>query len=118
MIPKSKWVWYGFSGHSAAGGFCAYHLCTRIGNLLVSTVGAYFPDRESLMESLGAGPRDYYETMVFECHGEDACGNPNRMGSEILVERYERSLTAEHGHRFFCKQAALGKIQVEDTDEK
>ena len=70
MVPKSEWVWYGYPGHLCVGRRCAYHLSTRIGSYLVSTVGAYYPLGSGKMETIGGGEADYFETMVFHCEGE------------------------------------------------
>ena len=110
MTPKNEWVWYGFAGHLSVSKRCAYHLCTRIGDRLVSTVGAFFPDRNSPMEPIGVSPDSYYETMVFECHGEDEHGNPARATEVLLVRYYADSLDAERGHREICERAARGEI--------
>ena len=111
MIPKSKWVWYGYAGHLCVSRRCAYHLCTKIGNRLVSTVGAYFPNDK--MEFIGSNPEHYYETMVFECDGEDSGGNPNILSlNELERKRYTESLTAELGHRDTCYRIAEGQEDV------
>ena len=101
MIPKSEWVWYGFAGHLCVSRRCAYHLCTRIGNRLVSTVGAYFFNDDKMQPI--AGPNDFYETMVFECSGEDKHGNPFLDSlSELERHVYGGSVAAELGHRNIC----------------
>jgi hypothetical protein len=54
VIPQDKWKWFGNAGHLICSHDCRFHLCTLIGNVLVSTVGQYFPDatvREILAES-------------------------------------------------------------------
>ena len=77
-----------------------------IGNRLVSTVGAFYPDWDREIESI-AGPDAYYETMVFECDGEDNGGNPNILScGELECERYKGSLAAEQGHRDACYRIA------------
>lgn len=105
-IPKSKWVWYGYAGHLVVSTRCAYHLTTRIGNFLVSTVGHYIPRGQDNMESIGAGKHDYFETMVFNCLGEDKVGNPIINGSELSCIRYKTSNLAELGHRHQCDKVA------------
>ena len=109
MIPKDQWVWYGFAGHFIGGHSCAYHLCTRIGNKVISTVGAYYPRSQEEMVTLGIGPEDYYETMIFECDGEDENGNPNiHVFTELERHMYGDSLKAEQGHRAICDRIAKG----------
>jgi len=110
MIPKSEWVWYGFPGHFICGKRCVYHLCTRIGNRLVSTVGAYYPNGlDKPPEPVGGGDKDFFKTMVFECGGEDDDGNPNVTDWRGLnCVRYETSIEAEAGHRKICRNVAEG----------
>lgn len=106
-IPADEWVWYGFAGHFIAGSRCRYHLCTRIGGYLVSTLGAYYPEGATKAEPIGAGVKSLYETMVFHCDGETEGGDPNVISySEIDSQRYATSLAAEHGHREFCRRYA------------
>lgn len=106
IIPKSEWVWYGYPGHLIVAKRCAYHLCTRIGNKLVSTVGAFYPNHHSSMETIGSGEDDYFETMVFECPGEDKHGDPQQ-GEQLSCVRYKTSIEAEKGHRAACILVAI-----------
>ncbi len=41
----AEWIWYGHAGHFICSRWCRYHLCTNVGNYLVSTVGEYWPER-------------------------------------------------------------------------
>jgi hypothetical protein len=45
----SEWKWFGSAGHLCVGHDCRFHLCTLIGEHLISTVGEYWPDREVRM---------------------------------------------------------------------
>ena len=91
LISQAEWEWFGHAGHFICGQWCRFHLCTKVGKYLISTVGEYVPDegvREILartrgitltgrgddrlrdymnkigFEPLGAGT-ETYETMVF-----------------------------------------------------
>jgi len=111
MIPKSEWVWYGFACHFIGSRNCEYHLGTRIGNRLISTVGAYNPHEEESYVALGLDEDSFFETMIFECGGEDEHGNPIVPNwIELYVERYSESLNAERGHRALCERVAKGEI--------
>ena len=104
-IEKEDWVWYGHACHLVVGRRCAYHLGTRVGEYLISTVGAFHPSHNSEMETIGSGEDDYYETMIFECDGEDEHGNPNIISwSEIGVIRYGTSEEAKEGHHILCNK--------------
>lgn len=106
MIPESEWIWYGFAGHFCCSYQCRYHLCTRIGNYLVSTIGAYFPDAYLPMERIGPDPGDLYETIVFTCNGEDADGNPIQGSRESAATRSTTSSEARGIHREACRHMA------------
>lgn len=41
----SEWNWFGHAGHFICGQSCRFHLCTQVGDFLVSTVGEYWPER-------------------------------------------------------------------------
>lgn len=46
-MTRDKWKWYGNAGHLCVGYDCRFHLCTKVGPWLVSTVGQYWPSRSS-----------------------------------------------------------------------
>lgn len=91
FVPVEEWKWFGNAGHLCVADRCRFHLCTQVGEFLVSTVGEYVPDsatceilaacrkivlegkgnarrvrwlRQNGYEKLGAGDGTY-ETMVF-----------------------------------------------------
>lgn len=95
MIPPRDWEWFGHPGHFICAKDCRFHLCTRVGGFLVSTVGELFPSegvREILARSRGivlegrgdereasymrqVGYQDIgldrkYETMAFKLNGK------------------------------------------------
>lgn len=45
-IPASEWVWFGHPAHFIGGFDCRFHMATKIGNYIVSTVGEYLPEHE------------------------------------------------------------------------
>jgi hypothetical protein len=107
MISQAEWVWYGYAGHLIVGKRCAYHLCTRIGKYLISTVGHYLPKQNDKIETIGAGDKSFFETFVFNCDGEEESGDPKILSYEQMdSERYEKSIEAERGHRAFCLKYA------------
>ena len=110
MINESEWVWYGYAGHLCVGRRCAYHLCTRIGNRLVSTVGHYLPKNEDKMEAIGAGSDSNFETMIFAVDGDEESGDPSITSYEELdCRRYATSIDAERGHRQLCLVVAAAQ---------
>lgn len=47
MIAPEKWQHFGTAGHFICAAWCRFHLCTKVGDYLVSTVGQYWPERGS-----------------------------------------------------------------------
>ena len=109
-IPKSKWKWYGYAGHFIGGKSCSYHLSTRIGKYLVSTIGDYRPfGKRGERETLGSDDDSWFETYVFRCDGESEHGDPILASwAEIDGERYAVSIEAERGHYRYCEKYASG----------
>lgn len=40
-----NWKWFGNAGHLIVSDNCRFHLCTKVGKYLISTVGQYWPVR-------------------------------------------------------------------------
>lgn len=110
LIPREKWEWFGSPGHLIVANDCRFHLCTLVGQWLVSTVGEWLPDssswrnyakaqgvvlegrgdalRADFLEKVGfldIGAGRKYETMVFpageRCSRENCgCGMPTAAG--------------------------------------
>lgn len=45
MIPREEWEWFGHAGHLIVARWCRFHMATKVGDYLVSTVGEYWPER-------------------------------------------------------------------------
>lgn len=103
-IERGEWQWFGNAGHFICGNDCRFHLFTRVGDYLISTVGEYWPDSQvrkihanfhdpewlranahlkgyhfdaAYRERFGFEKIGYdrtYETMVFRMGGECECG--------------------------------------------
>lgn len=79
-----KRVDLGCPGHFIAVDSCRFRRHTQIGDKWrVSTVGDYFPPplrgEKRTRETIGSGPKDFFETMVFETTGQperenEGCG--------------------------------------------
>ncbi len=126
IIPQSEWEWFGTPGHFICGHWCRFHLCTKVGGWLISTVGAYvhpgygggteIREREWLNENWPGediGVNRKYETMVFRC-GERCvvkkcgCNMPEIVGSEEDSRGYNVAGEAAVGHLELClKYAAV-----------
>ena len=46
-VEQKDWQWFGHAGHFICAHWCRFHLCTKVGDYLVSTVGEYWPERSS-----------------------------------------------------------------------
>ncbi len=110
-IPRGEWKWYGFPGHYMYAHRCSYHLNTRIGAFLISTVGAMRNETgDAYAPLLFCGESTFFETLVFDCDGEDKFGNPIlKSMSAIDEEYYSESMHAERGHYKMCDRYAEGK---------
>lgn len=138
-MKRGQWEWFGNAGHLIVGNYCRFHLCTKVGRYLVSTVGQYFPDsrvREIFAQSIGvklegigdARCADYmkkigyeeigfertYETMVFlagePCTANGCdCGLPAIKGENLDMAGYNDSGSATKGHMEMCEKWARKK---------
>lgn len=107
-IPKDKWTWYGTSGHYICAHRCLFHLCTKVGKYLVSTVGEMPSDpsdTDSSLVEIGIGRK--YETMVFRWKGickepDCRCGMPFIIPSEIEMLPANQRGDAAKNHYKAC----------------
>lgn len=124
MVPESEWRWFGLAGHFICGRWCRFHLCTAVGEYLISTVGLFVHPRRSVSREdtesdwLSQNPNGeeigcnrFYETMVFRCGKPcDApgckCGMPQHDGAELDFEGYQTVQDATEGHRRMCEKWA------------
>lgn len=134
-IPESKWEWYGNAGHFVCGRWCRFHLTTKVGNYVVSTVGEYIHPRHSggseqienewisknwPGEDIGYDRK--FETMVFTAVGQCkcGCGMPKHDGSELACRGYNDHESARKGHMELCHEFArnflgTGRLNSRDT---
>ena len=124
MIPPEAWRWFGTAGHFICGQWCRFHLCTQVGEYLISTVGEYVhPSYSGGSEAaeakwleknwpgadIGLGRK--YETMVFRagapCKEADCkCGQPAIGGAELGTRGYNNRADATRGHMELCREWA------------
>ena len=109
-IPTAEWEWLGYAAHLCVSNRCLFHLATRVGTFIVSTVGHYLPDAHSQPTSIGGGDSDLFETMVFRVNGvcTCGCGAPEHDGHELLTRRYATPKKANKGHLAVCRKVAEG----------
>ena len=131
-IPSSDWKWYGKSGHFICGEDCRFHLCTLVGEFLVSTVGEYLPQEHHhglpRAKSLTGLPlsdglsfwlrRRKYETMVFRAGPACKCGceQPTlASGRDLDFTAYNKAGDAARGHYAMCEKWAAKKLSDPDV---
>jgi hypothetical protein len=130
-IPQEEWQWFGTPGHLCVARDCRFHLCTKVGPWLVSTVGEWIPperDRdEAWLEEnwpgqevddaaldaedvIGFGRK--YETYVFKAGKPCAsakcgrCGLPAQGGPELDSMPANTTGDANRNHLAMCKKWA------------
>ncbi len=47
LHDRAEWEWFGSAGHLIVSQDCRFHLCTKVGPWLISTVGEWLPDSGS-----------------------------------------------------------------------
>lgn len=134
-VPKTEWRWFGHAGHYICADNCLFHLCTLVGEYLVSTIGELVPESEAreilaksrniVLEGIGdARKRDWlrkvgfaeiggrlYETMVFlagkPCDTPKCgCGLPTISGENLDFAGYNSAKDAADGHYAMCEKWA------------
>lgn len=117
-IPIHEWVWYGHAGHFICADSCLWHMNTKVGEYIISSVGEMLPTRERIKADRGeaakfhpVGAAGLYETMVFKATKTPrACGcYDTESGIELACRRYDTHEDATQGHMEFCHMAANGK---------
>lgn len=117
-IPVAEWEWYGSAAHFICGRWCRFHLATKVGPWLVSTIGEYVHPRHSggneQAEAMwmknnwpgeDVGLDRKYETMVFRADGEVCpcgCGLPLVDGDCLGFRGYNDAKSAREGHMAEC----------------
>ena len=114
MIEERDWKWFGFAGHFIGGNDCLFHLCTEVGEYLVSTVGDYRPfglEGRRQNESQEIGYNRLYETFVFSLENSElcSCGCGIRKPVEMLeIDSLPASdaTSARDNHMTMCRKYA------------
>ena len=111
MSDTREWKWFGGAGHFIGGTECRFHLCTLIGEYIVSTVGDYRPRGEQSEKPTPIGYQRTYETMAFRldkfCDAPGClCGMPLHDGRELDFAGYHCASDATAGHMEMCRRYA------------
>lgn len=131
MIPESEWHWFGWPKHFIGANDCAFHMATKIGDVIVSTVGDYrpydkfFDQKGNLLsqyetlrgiakrEPQEIGFRRFYETMTFkaiparcDCCDWEIDPSTEGYGGQTSEFGYLTASEAEKGHLKVCYEIA------------
>lgn len=127
-LTVDQWVWYGTPGHFIYADQCKFHMCTKVGKYLVSTVGEYFPHHRlkdddwkiehMFGDEIGVGR--LYETTVFKITGKceyEPCGCeiPIHNGDELGCIGANKAGDAAENHRTSCLE--FQELQNKDMNK-
>lgn len=114
--PIEKWQWFGVAGHFIGSSNCLFHMTTRIGKYLVSSVGEYFPfgvptNGWTWADVVEVGLGRKYETMVFKigkvCRDPECnCRRPEINPRELTMLPANRRGDAQKNHIKLCLEYA------------
>lgn len=121
-VPIEEWEWLGFPQHFIMADKCQFHLATKVGDWIVSTVGQLVTDDMDeekydvkqnpdgiYMKEVGAGR--FFETMVFKAQEAecDCCEWEIEVGNDrydFPKGAYQTAGEARNGHREICEYIA------------
>jgi hypothetical protein len=139
-VSVADWEWFGLAGHFICGDRCQFHMTTKVGTVVVSTIGRLLHDEGSREITAGvrgvklvgkgdARKADYmkkigfdevgfgrkFETMVFRTDGvcPCGCGLPSIIPSEIDFDSYNEDEAARLGHLAMCHKWSADKQSEE-----
>jgi len=131
MITEDKWEWDGFAKHFCGSRHCEFTMSTKIGDFVISTVGAYNvpdyvgksiiqPSKENkAWDSIGYDR--WFETFVFKAEKADCpCCEwvANTSGGELDSLCHETADEARKGHMEMCYRIAKGELDEQIEKEK
>ena len=110
-IPERDWEWLGHAGHYIMGHKCLFHLATKVGKYLISTVGdchlEISPNKIGEKIPVGSGAKEFFSTYVFKAGKKLACGCYGlKSVPEIEGKRCETSVEARILHMKYCNKYA------------
>lgn len=115
LYPEQYWEWQGLAGHFCGASKCVFRLRTKVGNYLISTVGAYYPDESGIMKEIGYNR--HYETFVFKLNKDGTIYSYSEIDSQGLKHEGDRPLLtdkkAEEMHLMMCYKYSLKLLKIE-----
>ena len=98
----------GCAGHFICASDCHWRRHTQVGLYRISSVGElYYKHEPQKRQTLGADPKSFFETMVFETTGKPASDNDGcgcqavKEWREVDGQRYATAGAAQRGHEAF-----------------
>lgn len=115
-IPMKDWVWDGHAAHLIVGRYCQFHLATRAGDYVISTVGEYRPPKGTRPDGEQLGGEEYaefesvgldrlFETYVFHCTGP-GFGEISEFNEVDSLSANDHD-TANRNHMELCRKYAV-----------
>lgn len=108
-----KRQYFGNAAHLCVSDECRFHIATKIGDWLISTVGDYVAPSDEKKRGMDRyteiGYNRKYETMVFRAAGGNSCAcgcglpEPDSLG-EIDFAGYNTAAEANEGHEAMCQK--------------
>lgn len=102
-VPRQDWYWCGFAAHFIAIKHCHYWLHTRVGNVIISTIGEYRPDGPSTKAQPFSHGRKF-ETLVFLAKDSDRPEGNIADYTQIASEYTNTSEESERLHYTLCSK--------------
>lgn len=119
-IRIEEWEWFGRPAHFIGVRYCQFRMATRVGIVMVSTVGDY---RVPIMNETATelGYKRLFETMVFPleepvklCEERDCgCRRPKLNFSELEMLPANTAGEAQANHLKACRDWSQGSRQME-----
>lgn len=109
-VEKADWYWCGYPGHFICASMCHFHLHTRVGHVIVSTVGDYHMTHDGPRESIGRD-RDF-ETYVFLVKDTERPEGEPLDYNEMDARGSNDSEESERQHHAMCKKWSTAKMQA------
>lgn len=117
-MSREDWIWMPHPGHFIGGFECRFRLNTKVGNVIVSTVGEYLPNHQ-ILEFVPIGINRKYETMVFKAvKSRHQCCPWEMVCPELDMDEYNDPESAFKGHMRLCKKWDEMKILEKKTVKK
>lgn len=101
LSSEAGWRWYGYGVPYPLAALCNFHLCTKAGGFLISTIGDYRPIEDKIQPLYN---NLEYLSVIQEFDYEDPFGTPVVYKEELETRGYRSAIEAERGHYLLCRK--------------